>query len=137
MAETQKSESSLVEEFRHLGQNLIEVLHAAWDSPERKRLQQEIGEGLSDLAVTLRQEVQVFQESPTGQRLREDVEDLRQRIRSGEAEAQVRGELLTALQRVNSELAKAAERWSTTASQEEVASLPAEAETGAGPEEEA
>jgi hypothetical protein len=137
MAETQKSESTLVEEFRYLGQNLIEVLHAAWDSPERRRLQQEIGEGLSDLAVTLRQEIQVFQESPTGQKLREDVEDLRQRIRSGEAEAQVRGELLTALQRVNSELAKAAERWNASASQEEAASLPPEAETAAGPGDEA
>lgn len=113
MAETERTEGSLVEEFRKLGKNLADVLNSAWESPERKQLQQEIGEGLSDLAVTIRQEVQVFQESPTGQRVREEVEDIRQRIRSGEVEAQVRGDLISALQRINQELGKAASRWNT------------------------
>lgn len=136
MAETKNPEGSVVEELRHLGQNLIDTLHAAWSSPERKRLQEEIGEGLSDLAVTLRQEVQAFQESPTGQRLREDVEDLRERIRSGEAEEKIRSELLSALRLVNRELEKAAGRWSPSSFREEastespVANQPAQASEG-------
>jgi len=127
MTETERTEGSLLEEFRNLGKNLVDVLHTAWERPERKRLQQEIGEGLSELAVTLRQEVQAFQESPTGQRVREEFEDLRQRIRSGEVEAQVREDLLSALQQVNQELKNAAIRWGDFQRQEE----PEKPETGA------
>jgi hypothetical protein len=104
-------QDSISEEFRRLGENLIGALRSAWDSPERKRLHEEVSDGLDELAKTIRMEVDAFDESPTGQRLRSDVEDLRQRIRTGEMETKLRQEMLNALRLVNDELHKVSERW--------------------------
>ena len=106
MDENAKSQDSLVEEFRNLGQNLIVTLRTAWESPERKLIQDEIEEGLSDLAVTFKQEAAAFRDSPTGQRIKSDAEGFHQRMRSGEVESQIRNELLNALRLINSELKK-------------------------------
>ena len=106
MDENDKSQDSLVDEFRNFGQNLVGTLRATWESPERRLIQEEIEEGLSDLAVTFKQEAEAFRDSPAGQRLRSDAEEFRQRMRSGEVESQIRNELLYALRRINSELIK-------------------------------
>ena len=111
MTENPQNEGNISEEFRALGENLLKTLHSVWDSPERKRLHQEIEDGLTQLATTLRAEASSFNESPTGQQLKSDFEDLRQRVRSGEAEAKAREELLKALKLINDELSKAASRW--------------------------
>lgn len=121
MTENQTPSDELADEFRHLGKNIMDTLAKAWERPERKQLQQEIIAGLTDLADTLKKEVEQFQESPSGQQLKTDLEDLRQRVRSGEAEATVRAELLKALRLINTELKKAASHLDAkeTPSQEE------------------
>ncbi|OGO25177.1 MAG: hypothetical protein A2W33_09680 [Chloroflexi bacterium RBG_16_52_11] len=103
-------EESLADEFYNLGQNLIKTLHAAWDRPERKMLQQEIEEGLSELAQTLQREADTFVESPTGQRMKSDLEELHQKVRTGEAETKVRSELLEVFKVVNTELQRVVSR---------------------------
>jgi hypothetical protein len=110
MNDNQNQEENITDELRQLGENLINAVTAAWDRPERKKLQKEIEEGLTELSQTLKNEAQSFNESPTGQQLKSDVEDLRQRVRSGEAETEVRSELLNALKTVNSELKKAVKK---------------------------
>jgi hypothetical protein len=112
MDETSKSEENLAEEFRKLGHNLVDALSEAWRSEERKKMQQEIEEGLVDLAATLKQEAAAFRDSPTGQRIRSDVEGFSERVRSGEAEAQVHSELLGVLRTINSELKRITSQWS-------------------------
>jgi hypothetical protein len=104
-------QDSITEELRQLGQNLIDTLRSAWDSPERKRLHEEVSDGLDELAKTIRMEANAFQESPTGQRIRSDVENLHQRIRTGEVETKLRDEMISALRTVNEELKKASDRW--------------------------
>jgi HD-GYP domain-containing protein (c-di-GMP phosphodiesterase class II) len=104
------SQSDVTSEFRQLGRNLKEILQATWESEERRKLQQEIETGLSELGRSLNQTVAEFKESPTGQRIKSEAEDLRGRIRSGELEAELREELLSILRRVNTELEKAAAR---------------------------
>jgi len=111
MSDNQTPENDLVDEFRSLGKNLVDALRAAWDSPERKKLEKEISAGLNDLAKTLNTEAKNFSESPTGQQLKTDFDDLNQRMRSGEIENQVRNELLGALRTVNEELQKVTGRW--------------------------
>ena len=113
MDDKPSSEESLADEIYNLGQNLIKTLHAAWESPERKKLQQEIETGLSELAQTLQQEADTFAESPTGQRMKSDLDELRQKVRNSEAEAKIRSELLQAFKVVNTELQKVASRLST------------------------
>lgn len=110
MAENQSPEGNLTAQFRELGKNLTDVLRAAWDQPERKRLQQEIANGLSELGSTLKEETEKFTESPTGQRLKTDVGNVTQRVQSGEMEARVRQELLNALQMANQRIQEAIDR---------------------------
>lgn len=113
MNEDSKFEDNLTDEFRTLGQNLLSTLHAAWERPERKKLQQEIEDGLSELVNTLKNEADSFASSPTGQKVKTEAEDLRQRVQTGEVDTAIRSELLKALQTVNAELKKAASKLGT------------------------
>ncbi|MDD5466944.1 MAG: hypothetical protein PHS96_03985 [Anaerolineales bacterium] len=115
MDDTPHSEENLAEEFRQLGCNLVETLRAAWDRPERQKLQDELEAGLAELAATLKTEAENFAQTPAGQQLKSELDDLRQRINSGEAEQVARQEILNALRLVNAELEKAAGRWKAPA----------------------
>jgi len=110
MTDNSPPESTIEDEFRILGANLLETLRSFWDSPERKQVQQEIEQGLTQLADTLKAEADTFKQSSTGQRLKSDLEDLQQRVRSGQAESKAREEILKALRTVNTELGKVAEQ---------------------------
>ena len=107
MSDQKPPEENLGEEFRQLGKNLVDLLHSAWDSPERLKLQQDIREGINNLGENLRQEVDNFQQSPSGQRLKTEVDDINNRLKSGELEQKIRREIADALKSVNSEL----QRW--------------------------
>jgi hypothetical protein len=110
--EQKDPEEDLASEFRILGQTLMEAIRTAWENPERKRMQQDIESGLNEFGATLRQEGETFRDSPTGQRLKSEIDELQERIRSGEAEQRLRQDLLNALKSINAELKKATERWS-------------------------
>lgn len=113
-SQTEPSPGNLANEFTMLGKNLKELLQTAWESEERKKLQQEIESGLSQLGKSLTQAVGEFKESPSGQRLRADVDDLHARVRSGEVEAEVREKLAGILRKVNADLEKATPRQTET-----------------------
>jgi hypothetical protein len=112
MTDQPTPEEKLNEEFRSLGKNLAEALRAAWDTPERKRVQQELENGLNELSASLKREADNFSESQTGQQLKADIHDLGERFRTGEAQNQVHHELLSALKTVNAELQKVIAHWS-------------------------
>jgi len=76
MSENPKPEENLSEEFRAFGKNLVSALHAAWDAPERKRVQEDILGGLNELGATLKREAEQVSNSPTSQRLKDDIEQL-------------------------------------------------------------
>ena len=101
-------ESGLTEELGILGKNLIGVLRAAWDRPERQKLQQEIEGGINELGNTLRKEAKNVTENPVSQRIKTEVDDLSSRVRSGQLEGKVRDELVNALHLLNTELEKVA-----------------------------
>jgi hypothetical protein len=93
-------------EFENLAQNLKEALHTAWESDERKSLQNEIEEGLSQVGSALNEAFEEFQSSDVGQQLKQDIDDIGERVRSGELEDKVRTDLTAALQKLNVELEK-------------------------------
>lgn len=109
--ENPENPNDLADEFRLLGENLVNTLRTFWESPERKKLHDEIEAGLNELAATIKGEASTFRESSTGQRLKADFEDIGKRMRSGEAEEKARQELLKALKLVNTELEKASTHW--------------------------
>jgi len=111
MTDNHVEDSNLAEEFRNLGKNLVGATRAAWDSPQRQKLQQEIESGLQDVRDAIRKEAENWGESTTAQRLREDVENVSERVRSSDIENTLRRELLAALHNVNQELEKLTERW--------------------------
>ena len=113
MSEDKKTEESLTDEFRALGENLINTFRTAWDNPERKKLQQEIEDGLTEMGTTIKQEAESFHESPTGQRLKSDIDDFQQWVKSSNAEDQIRQELIQALKIANTELKKVTDKLRT------------------------
>lgn len=98
--------NEVLDELRSLGENITNLLRNAWESDERKRLQQELETGFTDLRNSLGD----LANSPTGQSIRQDIEGLGERIRAGEVEHAVRNEVLTALRMANDGLKKAAQR---------------------------
>jgi len=101
----------LAGELRMLGKNLRDLFRSAWDSEDRKRLQEEIEGGVVDLTDSLRSAAKDFSKSETGRQLQADVRDLGDRVRSGEVESKVRQDLTEVLRKVNEELDRAAKEW--------------------------
>jgi len=95
------------DQLNELGKNLRDALRTAWESDERRKLQQEIEVGLANLGDSLSQAAKEFSSSPTGQNLKEEVKDMHERWQTGEVGTKVRTEITEALRTVNQELQKA------------------------------
>ncbi len=108
-------EEDLGAEFRAFGENLKQMLQAAWERPERQHLQTEIERGLNELGASLRQATDEFSQSEVGQKVKTGVEDIRTRVETGEVEKTIRKDLGKAMQTVNAELQKLAEKMRTSA----------------------
>jgi hypothetical protein len=104
--ESGKPIGDIAAELQELSRNLREALRSAWESEERRKFQEEIETGLNNLGTSLNRAIQDFSESPTGQTLKADINDINERIKTGEMEAKLRNELLGALRTVNQELQK-------------------------------
>ena len=102
--------NDLLDELHTLGDNLRAMIASAWGSTERRRLQQDLEEGLTDIKSSLNQAASDFQSSPTGQTIKEELSDLNERLRTGEVESAVRREVLNALRMANEGLKKASEQ---------------------------
>jgi hypothetical protein len=94
----------LASEFQNLGENLKSIILGAWESEERQNLQKDIEDGLAGLGSSLKQTANEIQESDAGQRVKTEAEDLRDRVRSGEAETKIRSDLQSVLHKLNKEL---------------------------------
>lgn len=120
MTEENKQErGSIQDEFRNLGNNLKGMVNAAWESEERKKLQSDIKEGMYELGVVLNSLAADIRDGETGQKIRTEVDDFSERVRSGEVESKAREEVVKALKFLNTELEKAADKLSKTEQPEE------------------
>jgi hypothetical protein len=114
MSEQQRPENDLRDEFRILGENLKQFFNSAWESEERKQLQQDIKDGMKELGVVLDDFSEDVRSSEFGETIRREAEDFGERVRSGEVEHKVREGILDALQKLNTELQKASDKFSGT-----------------------
>jgi hypothetical protein len=105
--QSQAKNSSIADEFIELGKNIQKAMQAAWASEERKQLQAEVEAGLKEASKALEQAANDFSASQAGQTLKAEAEDIHKRVQSGELEAKIRAELLSALRIANDELKKA------------------------------
>ena len=111
MTEETTKEDSIKDEFRNLSNNFVDMIRTAWDSPGRKNLQSEIEQGLSEFSSSLKREIEDISGSPTGQQIKSDYEDIKERVRTGEMETKVRDELVSALRIINKEIEKVSSKW--------------------------
>jgi len=130
MEENSSSQENLSDEFKNLGKNLVDAMRSAWESPGLKELQGEIENGLSEFGSTFKNEFESIKESPTAQQIKSDVEDLQDRYKTGEVEAKVRGDLISALQSINDELTKISQKLSGEGSDGEAGDAPEKEEGG-------
>lgn len=115
MAEKDSDSERISSEFRRFGENLVHALEAAWESEERKKLTQEIQEGVKAFGAAVEASAKEAMESPTARKAREELEQFTDRVQSGEAAREVREGILQTLERINAELEDAAERWQAAA----------------------
>jgi len=113
MENDSSSQENLSEEFKNLGKNLVDTMRSAWESPGLKKLQGEIENGLSEFGSTVKTEFDSIKESPTAQQFKADMEGLQERYKTGEVEAKVRGDLISALKSINDELSKISQKLSS------------------------
>ena len=92
------------EQFQKLSANFTAILHAAWNRPERQKLQSEIEAGLDELGHALRKITSEFQASDLGQQLITKATDVRVKIEQGTLEEKLHIELNQILKNVNREL---------------------------------
>jgi len=111
MSDQNQPQSELASEFQKLGQNIQQVVQAAVESDEFKKFREEMQQGLSDLGESLNNFVKELSDTPTGQKVRNGLDNLQEKARQAEIETKVRQEVLSALQKANLELEKASARW--------------------------
>lgn len=104
MGAENKQQKSVENEFERLGENLRQAVETAWQSEERKRISQDLQAGIEEFAETLNRTANEFIESPTGQKMRAEVDDFSQRVQEGEVADRVESELLSVLDRLNKKL---------------------------------
>jgi hypothetical protein len=65
---------------------------------------------LANLGESLSEAARDFSNSPTGQSLKEDVQDMQERWQAGEVRSKVHNDIMEALRKVNTELQKATQK---------------------------
>lgn len=93
-------------EVRRLGENLKQAVQQAWDSDERKNLQDEIDASFKQLGESLDKFVVEVTSGPTGQRIQADLNNVREQLESGETERKVRDNLSEMIRKINVEIEK-------------------------------
>lgn len=101
---TPPRQEGLSGDFKELGDNLLEMLRAAWDRPERKGLENEIRRGMNELSGVLTKAASDFDSSEAGQKVKTGVSDFRTRVDRGEVEENLRNDIRSALQAANREI---------------------------------
>lgn len=115
MVDDKFPKEDLKEEFNRFGENLKDAFTQGWDSEERQNAQQKIGNGIDEVGKALNDFVSSFSSSETGQKIINEVDDFGERLRSGEVEAieKAKEVLIIVLQKVNDEMKKASDHFST------------------------
>lgn len=101
MDDEAKRSKPFEDEFERLGENLRRAVEQAWQSEERRQFSAELQSGIEELGTALNQTANDFAESPTGRRMRAEVDDWSRRVQEGEVADKVESELVSVLGRLN------------------------------------
>jgi len=104
-------QSNLGDEIRDFGKSLGDFFKSAWDSEERKEVEEDLTGALNEVADTFRQLADDISAVETGQQIKAEYEDLKERVDSGEFKEKAHGEISKAIQSVKEELDKITDSW--------------------------
>lgn len=107
-------QGNLGDEIRDLGKSLGNFFNSAWNSEERKGIEEDLTGALNEVADTFRQLADDFTTGETGQQIKSEYEDLKDRVESGEFSEKAQSEISKAIQSVKDELDKFADSWTPT-----------------------
>jgi hypothetical protein len=119
MTEEKKVEESLREEFNALGKNIKNAFTGVWESEERTRISSHIEASLSEVGETISRAGADIRESETGKQVRDEIDGVAARIRTGELREKFERDLVSILRSVNTEIEKATEGLSKSETSDE------------------
>lgn len=104
-------EPGIEDELRNLGRRFADVLHAAWRSEERRKVETEMRDSMKRFSDEMERLFERTRESPTGERVRNKFGEARGRAAESEAARRTRETVAQALHRMSEELARLADRF--------------------------
>jgi hypothetical protein len=84
---SENTQPDIASQFRELGENLKNIFKTTWESDEAQTLKEELKNGLDELGNATVEAVEDFKVSEAGQKLKDEAEDIKARVESGELEA--------------------------------------------------
>ena len=110
MSEEMHEERNVAEELNNLGKQFVSVIRTAWESEDRKRIQDEIMEGLQKFGDEITHTLQKASESETGKEVTAKAEKVITDVKASDVADDVRKGLLSGLDALNVELGKLSEK---------------------------
>ncbi len=108
--ERPKSEApDLAAEFADLGKKIRDAVTTAWESEERKKLQDDLTDGLERLSKELSHAAQNVRESEVGKKVEDGVKQVRQDVEAGKVTDEIRKGMISTLRGLGAALDKMAE----------------------------
>ena len=120
MGEQTKTERGIADELTKLAQQLTTAAKTAWDSEERKRLQNEIMTGMQRVGQELTTAINKAAESEQAKELKTRATKMAEDVQKTDVADEVRKGILIGLEAVNRELGKLLERMEPKAGETEV-----------------
>jgi len=117
MAEEGQDERSVAGEFNKLGKQFVTVIRTAWESEDRKRVEQEIVDGLQKFGDEITGVLQKAADSETGKQFTVRAEEVIADVKTSDVADDVRKGMLSALEALNKELGKLSEKLDAAASE--------------------
>jgi hypothetical protein len=114
--------ADVAEEFKRLGRQFADTLESMWNSEERRRMENEIREGVRTFANEVDRVVRDARESPAATRVKEEAIGVKERVESTDVTHRAREGVVQGLRWLSNELERLANQFTTpTATSEKVA----------------
>jgi uncharacterized membrane protein YccC len=107
MSEQNKSNTSeLVDQLNKLGENLGNLLRAAWESEERKSVEREVTAGLDQMSAKLSETAEKIRNDAYLNNAKKQAQDAWETARGPQIVSEVQQGVMDTLKRINEELAR-------------------------------
>jgi hypothetical protein len=101
----------LIEEFQTLGRTFAEAFESAWNSEERKRVEEEVRTGVQTFADEVDKVIREAKKSPTGERMTKEAEEMAKQVESSEIGRRALEGIAQGLSWMSLEMGKLAEQF--------------------------